>query len=101
MRLSREKTNRLSHVITDFLVASDDVVFVEDRDTIRQSIIQALQALLREEEQVELQVRQKIGSQKREILEGTEEWDVLYRRYYAEEMRRLGVVHQTSNTQNT
>jgi len=98
MRLSREKTNRLSHLITDFLVASDDVVFIEDRDTIRHAILQTMQALLKEEEQVEAQVRAKIGSQKREILEGTEEWDVLYRRYYAEEMRRLGVVHQTSHT---
>ena len=39
-------------------------------------------------------MREKISSQKSEILEGTEEWDVLYRRYYAEEMRRLGIAHQ-------
>jgi hypothetical protein len=101
MRLSREKTNRLSHVITDLLVASQDVIFVEDRDTIRQSIVQTLQTLLKEEEQVEAQVRKKIGSQKREILEGTEEWEVLYRRYYSEEMRRMGVVHLTSHSSNS
>jgi hypothetical protein len=94
MRLSREKTVRLSHTIIDVLVASDDVVFVEDRDTIRQEIVQIVSALLKEEEQLETHVREKITSQKREILEGTEEWDVLYRRYYAEEMRRLGVAHQ-------
>jgi hypothetical protein len=50
--------------------------------------------LLKEEEQLEKHVREKISSQKREILEGTEEWTVLYRRYYDEEMRRLGVAHQ-------
>jgi hypothetical protein len=94
MRLSREKTVRLSHVVTDFLVASDDVEFVEDRATIRQNIVDILTALLKEEEQVDTQVRQKITSQKKEILEGSEEWDVLYRRYYAEELRRMGVVHQ-------
>jgi uncharacterized protein len=94
MRLTREKTVRLSHVITDVLVSSDDVVFVEDRDTIRQEIVQIISALLKEEEALETHVREKIGSQKREILEGTEEWDVLYRRYYAEEMRRLGIAHQ-------
>jgi len=94
MRLTREKTVRLSHVITDVLVASDDVVFVEDRDTIRQEIVQIISVLLKEEEQLETHVREKISSQKREILEGTEEWYVLYRRYYAEEMRRLGVAHQ-------
>jgi hypothetical protein len=94
MRLTREKTVRLSHVITDVLVSADDVVFVEDRDTIRQEIVQIISALLKEEEQLETHVREKISSQKREILEGTEEWDVLYRRYYAEEMRRLGIAHQ-------
>jgi hypothetical protein len=98
MRLSREKTIRLSHVITDVLVASEDVEFIEDRDTIRQKIVQILQDLLKEEEAVDAEVRQKIGSQKKEILEGSEEWDVLYRKYYAEEMRRMGVVHQPSSS---
>ena len=96
MRLSREKLVRLSHIVTDLLVASEDVEFVEDRATIRQNVVDILTALLKEEEQVDAQARQKIGSQKKEILEGSEEWDVLYRRYYAEELRRMGVVHQTS-----
>ena len=96
MRLTREKTIRLSHVITDLLVASDDVEFIEDRDTIRQKTVQILQELLKEEETVDAEVKKKITSQKKEILEGSEEWDVLYRKYYAEEMRRMGVVHQPS-----
>src|SRR5579862_3385479 len=93
MRLTREKTIRLSHIITDLLVASDDVEFIEDRDTIRQKTVQVLQDLLKEEETVDAEVRKKITSQKKEILEGSEEWEVLYRKYYAEEMRRMGVVH--------
>jgi hypothetical protein len=97
MRLTREKTIRLSHTITDLLVASNDVEFVEDRDTIRQKVVQILQDLLKEEELVDTEVRKKISSQKKEILEGSEEWDVLYRKYYAEEMRRMGVVHQPSS----
>jgi hypothetical protein len=94
MRLTREKTIRLSHVITDLLVASNDVEFVEDRDTIRQKTVQILQELLKEEEAVDQEVRKKITSQKKEILEGSEEWEVLFRKYYAEEMRRMGIVHQ-------
>ena len=85
---------RLSHVVTDVLVASQDVEFIEDRATIRQSVADILLSLLKEEEQVDTQVRQKIASQKKEIVEGSEEWDVLYRRYYAEELRRMGMVHQ-------
>ena len=91
MRISREKIVRLSHKIMDVLVASDDVEFIEDRDTIRQQIVTLLTATLREEEKADAEVRKKITSQKKEILEGSEEWDVLYRKYYAEEMRRMGV----------
>ena len=61
MRLTREKTIRLSHIITDLLVASDDVEFIEDRDTIRQKTVQILQELLKEEEAVDAEVRKKIS----------------------------------------
>ena len=91
MRISREKIVRLSHSIMDVLVASDDVEFIEDRDTIWQNIVKLLTDALREEEKADAEVRKKITSQKKEILEGSEEWDVLYRKYYTEEMRRMGV----------
>jgi hypothetical protein len=91
MRLSREKIVRLSHQITDVLVASNDVEFVEDRDTIRQQVVQILTATLHEEEKADLEVRKKITSQKKEILEGSEEWEVLYRKYYQDELRRMGI----------
>ena len=93
MRLSREKIVRLSHGITEVLVASEDVEFIEDRHTIRQEIVQILQSVLKEEEQLDAEVRRKIGSQKREILEGSEEWAILYRKYYSEELKRMGVPH--------
>jgi hypothetical protein len=96
MKLSREKIVKISHIVTDVLVASQDVQFIEDRATIRQDITDIIGSLLKEEEQVDTQVRQKIASQKKEIIEGSEEWDVLYRRYYAEELRRMGIVHQPS-----
>ncbi len=92
MRLSREKIVRLSHQITDVLVSSDEVEFVEDRDTIRQQVVQILSATLRDEEKADAEVRKRITSQKKEILEGSEEWDVLYRKYYADELRRMGIV---------
>jgi uncharacterized protein len=91
MRLSREKTVRVSHKIIDVLVSLDEVDFIEDRDTIRLEIVNILTALLKVEEQVDTEVRTKITSQKREILEGSEEWDVLYRKYYSEGLKRMGV----------
>jgi len=92
LRLSREKIVRISHQVTDVLVSSDEVDFVDDRDTIRQQIVQIFTALLKDEEKIELEVRKRIGSQKKkEILEGSEEWDVLHRKYYQDELRRLGI----------
>ena len=91
MRLTREKTVRISHRIMDLLVTLPDVDFVEDRDTIRQEIVTILTSLLKVEEQVDTEVRAKIASQKKEILEGSEEWDILYRKYYQEGLKRLGV----------
>jgi uncharacterized protein len=91
MRLSREKIVRLSHQITDVLVSSDDVEFIEDRDSIRQKVVAILTETLREEEKADMEVRKKISSQKKEILEGSEEWDVLYRKYYQDELRRMGI----------
>jgi uncharacterized protein len=91
MRLTREKTVRLSHRIVDFLVSSGDVDFVEDRDTIRQEIVSVITSLLKVEEQVDAEARTKITSQKKEILEGSEEWDVLYRKYYSDGLRRMGI----------
>ena len=97
MRLSREKVIRLSHQITDVLVKSEEVEFVEDRDTIRQQIVTILLATLKEEEKADAEVRKRITSQKKEILEGSEEWDVLYRKYYADELRRMGIASSSDD----
>jgi len=91
MRLSREKIVRLSHLAVAAIAEFDTVEFIEDRNTIRLQIVKIVQDLLREEEQMEAAARQKIVSQKRSIPEGSAEWDTLYRKYYADELRRLGV----------
>ena len=78
--------------MTEVLVDSNDVEFIEDRDTILQKIVQLLTESLREEEQLDAEVRKRITSQKKEILEGSEEWEVLYRKYYTDELRRMGIV---------
>src|SRR5208337_4644866 len=98
MRLTREKTVRISHRIIDLLVTLPEVDFVEDRDTIRHEVVNILTSLLKIEEQVDTEARAKIASQKKEIMEGSEEWDILYRKYYSEGLKRLGVaeVHTRS-----
>jgi hypothetical protein len=89
MRLSREKVNLLSHQITERLASFDEVEFVEDRNTIRLAVVDILVKWLKKEEEVDKAARHKIESQKRAIPEGSAEWEILYRKYYEEEMRNI------------
>ena len=91
MRVSRDKVNKVAHVITDALADMREVDFVEDRNTIRLEVRKFLEELLNQEEKIDQSARHKIESQKRTILEGSQEWDILYRKYYNEEVKKLGV----------
>jgi hypothetical protein len=91
MRVNRDKANKVAHVVTDALASTDEVDFVEDRNTIRLEVRKILEDLLNQEERIDKSARQKIESQKRTILEGSQEWDILYRKYYNEEVKKLGI----------
>jgi hypothetical protein len=91
VRISRDKVNKVAHVVTDALAELDVVDFVEDRNTLRLEVRRILEELLNQEEKIDQSARQKIESQKRTILEGSQEWDILYRKYYSEEVKKLGV----------
>ena len=91
MRLSRDKLNKLAHVVTDTLADMDAVDFVEDRNTVRLEARKVLEELMAQEALIDGAARQKIESQRRTILEGSQEWDILYRKYYNEEVKKLGI----------
>jgi len=91
VRISRDKTNKVAHVVTDALADMNEVEFLEDRNTIRLEVRKILEELLNQEAKIDQSARQKIESQKRTILEGSQEWDILYRKYYNEEVKKLGV----------
>ena len=91
MRISRDKLNKLAHTVADTLAEIDQVGFLEDRNTIRQEARKALETLLAQEAAIDQAARQKIASQRKIILEGSLEWDILYRKYYNDEVRKLGI----------
>ncbi|HYX68010.1 MAG TPA: DUF507 family protein [Terriglobales bacterium] len=91
IRISRDKMNVLAKVATEALVSMENVEFIEDRNTIRLELRRILEELLKEEMRIDQAARQKIESQRRTILEGTQEWDILYRKYYNEEVKKLGI----------
>ena len=91
MRLSRDKINKLAHVVTDAVAEMDEVDFIEDRNTIRLEVRKILEELLMQEARIDQSARQNIESQRRTIIEGSEEWTILYRKYYNDEVKKLGI----------
>ncbi|MGA7314523.1 MAG: DUF507 family protein [Silvibacterium sp.] len=91
MRITRDKLNKLAHVVSDVLAETDECEFLEDRNTIRQEARKALENLLMQETRIDQAARLKIQSQRRIIPEGSQEWDILYRKYYNEEVKKLGI----------
>ena len=91
MKLSRDKVNDLSHKIVTMMRSRRDFRVKGDPNAARLEIVKAVTDILQVEERADKAARQKIRSQKRDIPEGAEEWDLLHRRYYAEELKKLGI----------
>lgn len=85
MKLSREKIVHLSHVVLNHLNHDEDVEFFEDPQVIRGEIFRLIESEMKADEAIDAIVRRKIETQKRTIVEGSDEYDVLYRKYYEEE----------------
>jgi uncharacterized protein len=91
VRISRDKLNKIAHTVADTLAEIEECEFLEDRNTIRQEARKILEKLLTEELRIDQAARLKIQSQRRIIPEGSQEWDILYRKYYNDEVKKLGI----------
>jgi hypothetical protein len=91
MKLSRDKINDISHKLVAQFRKAREFRVKRDPNDVRLEVVKAITELLLIEEKVDVAARTKIRSQKKEIPEGSEEWDLLHRRYYGEELKKLGI----------
>jgi hypothetical protein len=91
MKMSHEKIVQVSHQVMAAIEALDEVEIYEEPNTIRQQVVKILTDLMHDEEKIDEIVKARIASQKRTIPEGGGEWEILYRKYYSEELRKLGI----------
>jgi len=91
MKLSRDKITDMSHKIVSALRKARELRVKKDPNEVRLEIVRDMTDVLLAEDKVDRVARQKIRSQKREIPEGSEEWDLLHRKYYSEELKKLGI----------
>jgi len=92
MKLSRDKVTDISHKVVEMLRKNRELRLKnKDSNAVRLEILRVMTDLLQAEDRVDKAARQKIRSQKRDIPEGSEEWDLLLKRYYSEELKKLGI----------
>lgn len=91
MKLSRDKINDISHKLVTQFRKSREFRLKKDANDVRLELVKTMTELLTVEEKVDRAARTKIRSQKKDIPEGSEEWDLLHRRYYAEELKKFGI----------
>ncbi len=89
MILSEDRQFHLAHLITD-KVWGDDIADFSDDDLALKATKMAIIAFVKEDSEIDKKAREKVASLKRDVHEGTREWDILYRKYYEEEKGRHG-----------
>jgi hypothetical protein len=91
MKLSRDRVNELSHKIVAGMRRSRDFRVRKDPNELRLALVREMTDILQMEDRIDRVAREKVKTQKREIAEGGEEYEILHKRYYAEELKKLGI----------
>ena len=92
MKLSRDKVTDISHKIVEMLRKSRDLrLRNKDTNAVRLEIVRQMTEVLMKEDKVDRDARAKVRTLKRDVPEGSEEFDLLLRRYYSEELKKLGI----------
>src|SRR5215467_12789956 len=92
MKLSRDKITDVSHKLVAALKKSRDLrMKKKDDNDARLEIVKVFTEILQVEDKADRAARDKVRSIKRDITEGSEEWDILQKRYYAEELKKFGI----------
>ena len=89
MKLSREKINQLSHLIINGFLEDENIEIFKAKNDIRLEIVRVITEEVMLEEEIDQRVRGILSSYKRkQLLEGSREWEILYQKTYEEEMNK-------------
>lgn len=89
MIISGDRQSHLAHIVTDGVWGDDIADFMDDDQALRAAKI-AIAEFVKEDEDIDQRARDKVASLKRNVMEGTPEWDVMYSKYYQEERVKRG-----------
>ncbi len=87
MRLSEDRISHISHLLADGIWKDDLIDFTEEKQALIH-IKQIIAAYLSVEDNADTAARDKIMSLSKDVPEGGREWDILYRKYFEEELAK-------------
>ncbi len=90
MMLSEDKISHLSHVLLRDLIRQGLVETIEDEGAIRREIKRTIISELKIGEEIDQVVRKKLESFTKKLIEGSPEWEVLYKKFFREEEIKKG-----------
>lgn len=89
--LSDEKVSHLTHVLFKGLTDKALIELVAEEGKVRREVKRSIVSFLKVSEDIDLSVRKKLQSFSRKIIEGSPEWEVLYKKFYREEAAKRGL----------
>jgi len=87
--ISDDRQSHLAHIITD-AIWNDDLVDYSDDDLAVRVARQAIAEFVKEDRDIDQFARDKVASLKRGVIEGSPEWDIMFKKYYEEERNKRG-----------
>lgn len=88
--ISDLRASHLAHLIREDLKKTKSVETSDDMQLL-QTVKKGLQAFIDTCNEVDRLARAQISNQKKNIIEGSMEWEVLYERFYEQELKRKGL----------
>lgn len=89
MIMSEDRLSHITHLIIDGIWKDDLVDFEDDGQAIRIAKVGS-NKFSKEYDEVDRKARATVTSLKRNVPEGSPEWDILYRKYFEQELSSRG-----------
>ena len=91
MRISREKVNHISTKIVDDLEKRENFDYKAELNDIRLEITHVMNEYLKVEDLADESARKICASYSKKLREGTDEWEILYKKHYEEHLAKHGL----------
>lgn len=87
--LSDDKISHLTHVLLKGMLEKKLVALRDEESIVRKEIKKTITNELKAGEDIDEAVRKKLLSLSKKLVEGSTEWEVLYKKYFEEEESKL------------